>query len=130
MNIRGRCLIAVIIIVSLSLVAVIVFVTLRQKNLVSKSIPAHPPTTVHDRVVNVVQNWAHVADRPKDTDQLAVLWSPQASPFNPDGAQLLVLAIQKEFSEPPVVCKCITVGDVTLRIKTVADLVTAVPGCP
>lgn len=88
------------------------------------------PTTVHGRVLALVQRWAKLKNPPNDTDLLTVLWAPQALPFNPDGAQLLADAIKKEFAGPPVICQCITVADLTQRIKKVSDLATAIPGCP
>jgi hypothetical protein len=88
------------------------------------------PTSVHGRVLVLVQKWAKLKTLPSDTDQLAVLWAPQAAPYNPDGAQRLAKAIKAEFSAPPVICQCITVADLTQRIKCVSDLVSAVPGCP
>jgi hypothetical protein len=88
------------------------------------------PATVHGRVVLLVQTWAKLDALPDDGDELAVLWAPQDSPYNPDGADELAKAIMKEFAGPPVICQCITVADLTQRIKTVANLVTAVPACP
>ncbi len=88
------------------------------------------PTSVHGRVLVLLQQWAKLKTPPNDTDQLTVLWAPQAAPYNPDGGQLLEQAIKAEFSAPPVICQCITVADLTQRIKCVSDLVTAVPGCP
>jgi hypothetical protein len=90
-----------------------------------------PPATIHDRVALLVKQWAHLDDLPGDDDQLSVLWAIKGgSQYNPDGAQLLAIAIKKEFSAPPVICQCITVADLTQRIKTVSDLVTAIPECP
>jgi hypothetical protein len=90
-----------------------------------------PPVTVHDRVVLLVKLWALLDTLPSDSDLLTVLWaSKAASKYNPDGAQLLAMAISKEFSAPPVICQCITVDDLTQRIKTVANLVKAVLECP
>lgn len=89
-----------------------------------------PPASVHDRVDRVVQQWADLKNPPSNSDQLSVLWAPQPTPFNPDGAQRLVKDIRAEFSGPPVVCNCITTNDVINNIKTVGDLAAAVPGCP
>jgi hypothetical protein len=86
--------------------------------------------TVRGRVLLLVQKWANLPDLPDDSDVLAVLWAPQSVPYNPDGAQRLAQAIKTEFAAPPVICQCITVTDLTQSIKTVADLETAVPGCP
>lgn len=88
------------------------------------------PTTVRGRVLLLVKKWAKLEKLPKDTDLLTVLWAPQADPYNPDGAQSLVEAIQTEFAAPPVICQCITVTDLTQKITTVAKLVEAVPECP
>jgi hypothetical protein len=89
-----------------------------------------PPVTVHDRVAWLVKRWAHLDELPSDDDLLATLWAPQAYPYNPDGAQLLAIALQKEFSEPPVICQSITVSMLTGAIKSVALLVSAVLECP
>jgi hypothetical protein len=88
------------------------------------------PTSIHGRVLELVREWAHLPDLPDDAQELAVLWAPQAAPYNPDGAQLLAKAIRAEFAGPPVICQCIAVADLIQRIKTVEDLVTAVPECP
>lgn len=88
------------------------------------------PTSVHGRVLVLLQKWAKLKTLPNDTDLLTVLWAPQAAPYNPDGAQLLAKAIKAEFAAPPVICQCITVAELTQGIKCVSDLVTAVPGCP
>jgi hypothetical protein len=77
-----------------------------------------------------VKRWAHLKELPKDDDLLTVLWAPQADPFDPDGAQLLADAIKEEFAGPPVICQCITVADLTKKIKKVSDLATAVTECP
>jgi hypothetical protein len=89
-----------------------------------------PPASIEDRVAEMVRQWAKLNALPKSTDQLAMLWAPQAAPYNPDGAQLLAAAIKREFSGPPVICQCIKVSDLTSTIKTVDDLVTAIPECP
>ena len=89
------------------------------------------PASVHDRVARLVKLWALLNALPSDGDLLTVLWaSKAASPYNPDGAQLLAKAISKEFSAPPVICQCITADDLTHRIKSVANLVKAVLECP
>lgn len=87
------------------------------------------PVTVHDRVALLVKLWAHLDELPDDDDLFATLWSPQASKYIPDGAQLLEMAIQKEFSAPPVICQSITVSMLTGPIKSVSLLVSAVLEC-
>lgn len=57
--------------------------------------------SVHDRVVNVVTDWARVPSRPGDSMPLEAVWSAgrQGMPYYSEAAQLLEAQMRKEFRE-------------------------------
>ena len=90
--------------------------------------------SVHDRVVKVVAVWGHLPTPPNDSDLLQAIWakSHESFPFQPDAAQQLIIDLQNEFKDPPVVIVRLLPSDLNPlgNIKTVGDLATAVGQMP
>jgi hypothetical protein len=86
------------------------FIAMRetQMNLLSKQ----KRTGIHDRVVNVVEEWIATTSPPDDNRELTDVWanSPKSFPFYPDAAQDLASRLQKEFRESRTVV--VQTGDI------------------
>jgi len=89
------------------------------------------PMSVHDRVTNVVQNWARLPSSPTDKQDLEVIWGKSSGfEFFPYAAQHLATDLQTEFrdSKKTVIQFTDIAADANPKgkIKTVKDLATAV----
>jgi hypothetical protein len=89
------------------------------------------PMSVHDRVTQVVKNWARLPAPPADKQELEVIWGKSSGfEFFPYAAQHLATDLQTEFrdSKKTVIQFTDIAADANPKgkIKTVKDLATAV----
>ncbi len=105
---REKSIVRAILFALIALVLTYTVVRETQMNLLSKQQSA----SVHDRVVNVIEQWITTTSRPTDDRELTVLWatSPKSFPFYPDAAQDLASRLQTEFRESRIVV--LQTGDV------------------
>jgi len=118
-------------IVGAAAIAVLALIFITQKH--RFSVYLRKPMSVHDRVVNVVRDWASMSSRPEDKELLEVAWasSGRSFAFYPDAAQVLTRNLQSEFHDSKTAIVRYTdfyAPDVNAngKVKTVGDLATAV----
>jgi hypothetical protein len=120
-----------VIVVSGAVIAVLALIFVTQKH--RFSVYLRKPMSVHDRVVNVVRDWASMSSRPEDKQLVEVVWatSGRSFAFYPDAAQVLTRNLQSEFRDSKAAVVRYTdfyAPDVNAngKVKTVGDLATAV----